>query len=85
VRFLQISFVADIMISEIYREIGDTVIVELHSIGKESTDFLEEISNVVYRGSPLDPPPSNVSTNFEGGAVGYFIMADARKVEYVVE
>ena len=83
--FVDGLYVADVMISEIYHQIGDTVLVELHSIGKETSDFLDEISNEVYRGTPLDPPPSNVSTNFEGGAIGYFVIADARRVEYVVQ
>jgi len=65
--------------------IGDTAVVEMHSIGIETSRFLQDIENEIYRGSPFDPPPANVRTNITGGAVGYFIMSDARLEEIVIE
>ncbi|MFK8102363.1 MAG: DUF4249 domain-containing protein [Saprospiraceae bacterium] len=66
-------------------ELNDTVVVEIHSIGKAVSEYLQEIENEIYRGGPFDPPPANVKTNMEGGAIGYFIISDARKAEIVIE
>lgn len=64
---------------------GDTVVVEMHSIGVSSYFFLEEMSNVIYGNGPFDPPPANVKTNISNGAVGYFIISDARRDEIVIQ
>ncbi len=68
-----------------YFELGDTAVVELFSIGLETAEFLQDIENEIYRGSPFDAPPANVRTNIEGGAIGYFIISDARRAEIVIE
>lgn len=64
---------------------GDTAIIELYSIGDETANFLFDIESEIFRGGPFDPPPANVRTNFTGGAVGYFIISGAQKVEIVIE
>lgn len=66
-------------------QLGDTAVVELYSIGTETSDYLQDINDEVYRDGPFDPPPTNVRTNFTGGAVGYFIISDARRAELVIE
>lgn len=58
--------------------LGDTAIVEIYSIGTKSVDYLIELATETFRGGPFDPPPANVSTNITGGAIGYFMIADAR-------
>lgn len=63
---------------------GDTAIVEIYSIGTESVDYLDEIAAETFRGGPFDPPPANVSTNITGGAVGYFMVADARSSTFII-
>ncbi len=68
-----------------YFQSGDTAIVEFHSIGVETSDYLQDIVNEIYRGGPFDAPPANVRTNIEGGAIGYFIVSDAKIREIVID
>ncbi len=65
--------------------LGDTVVFDFHSVGLDAINFFEDISSEIYRDSPFDPPPANVSTNIEGGAIGYFIIADSRRNILVIE
>lgn len=65
--------------------IGDTAVLELYSIGKETTRFLSDIESEVFSDGPFDAPSSNVRTNVSNGAVGYFIVSGAKRVEIVVE
>ncbi len=85
--FVDEEYFADIELSEFDRlyALGDTAIVELYSIGDETANYLSDIESEVFRGSPFDPPPANVRTNFTGGAVGYFIASGAQQVEVVIE
>lgn len=64
---------------------GDTIILDFFSIGMETASYLQDIENEIFRGSPFDAPPANVRTNIEGGAIGYFIVSDARRAEFVIE
>ena len=84
--FIDGNYLEEIDLSDEERlfKFGDTAIVEIYSIGVESANFLEDVSDEVYRGGPFDAPPSNVGTNIEGGALGYFIIGDARKQELVI-
>lgn len=66
-------------------QIGDTAVVELFSIGQETSTFLTNIDSELYFEGPFAPPPSNVGTNFTGGAIGYFIISDARQAMIVIE
>ena len=85
--FIDRIYFEDIVLSEDDRLFaqGDTAIVELHSIGKETADFLNDILLEVFRGSPFDAPPANVHTNISGVAIGYFIMADARRSQVIIQ
>jgi len=65
--------------------LGDTTIVELYSIGIEAVNFLADIENEIFRGTPFDAPPANIRSNFNNGAVGYFLMSGANRVEAIVE
>lgn len=86
-RFLDGLYFEEIVLSEDdrYFQIGDTVVVDFYSIGVETSDHLQEIENEIFRGSPFDAPPANVKTNISGGAVGYFLVADGRRVEMVIQ
>lgn len=64
--------------------LGDTAIVEIYSIGTKSVDYLIELATETFRGGPFDPPPANVSTNITGGAIGYFMIADARTSTIII-
>ncbi|MEM9545821.1 MAG: DUF4249 domain-containing protein [Bacteroidota bacterium] len=67
-------------------EMGDTVIIELYSIGQNSSDFIEEVLTESFRGeSPFETPPVNVSTNISGGALGYFVTSGMQRVEIIIE
>jgi len=81
------EYISDIRITEEDRlfEEGDTVIVEIFSIGKPSAQFLQDIELEVFRGGPFDPPPANVRTNFTGDVVGYFIMSGSDQQEIIIQ
>lgn len=84
--FVDGQYFKDITLSTgVYYTIGDTAIIDFFSIGLESSDYLQEIENEIFRGSLFDAPPANVRTNIEGGAIGYFIASDARRAQFVLE
>lgn len=65
---------------------GDTLMVELYAIDKDAFNFFETLNSELDReGSPFDPPPANVATNFSGGAIGYFIASGAQRRAIVLE
>jgi len=85
--FIDGDYFDDVTISEEDRlfQIGDTAVIELYSIGRETINYLYDIENEIFRGGPFDPPPANVRTNFDNGALGYFIMSGGQQVEIVIE
>lgn len=83
--FIDGEYLSDIYIDGAGFQEGDTAVVELYSIGLETANYLQDIETEIYRGSPFDPPPANVRTNLTGGAVGYFIVSDAKAQSIVVE
>lgn len=86
-RFFDGVYFEEVIFSEDdrYFALGDTAIVEFYSIGLETSEFLQDIENEIFRGSPFDAPPANIRTNITGGAIGYFITSDARQVEIIIE
>ncbi len=67
-------------------QIGDTVVVELHSIGQDALDYFNDIISESFRGEdPFAPPPVNVRTNLTGGALGYFLVSGMQKAEIIIE
>ncbi len=86
--FVDGEYFEDIVVSEDENRLfnpGDTVVFELFSIGLESNNYLMDIESEIFRGSPFDAPPANVRSNFNNGAVGYFIMSGGSQVEEVLE
>ncbi len=85
--FVDGEYFEGIELSEVNRfyAIGDTAVLEFYSIGEESANFLMDIESEIFRGSPFDPPPANVRTNFTGGAVGYFIISGAQSQEIIIK
>lgn len=85
--FVDGEYFEGIELSEVDRfyELGDTAVLEFYSIGEESANFLMDIESEIFRGSPFDPPPANVRTNFTGGAVGYFIISGAQSQELIIK
>jgi len=85
--FIEGWFVEDLRVSYVDRLhcVGDSVVIELYSIGQEAVEYLNGIESEVFRGSPFDPPPANVNTNISNGAVGYFMASGAKKVELLIE
>lgn len=52
---------------------GDTVTVEMNSIGAEYASFIWEVQSEVNGSNPLfSGPPANVEGNFNNGAFGFF-------------
>ncbi len=85
--FFDGEFIEDIRLTEEDRlfQIGDTAVVEVFSIGRETANFLLDVEQEIFRGGPFDPPAANVRSNFSGGAVGYFIISGADRKEIIVE
>lgn len=85
--FVDGEYFEDIRVSEDDRlfKKDDVAVLELYSIGQEAADWLFDIEAEIFRGGPFDPPPANVRTNIEGGALGYFIMSGAQQVEIKVD
>lgn len=85
--FFDGQFVENIRVTDTDRPYhsGDTVVVEIYSLGKETSNFLMDVETEVFRGGPFDPPASNVRTNISGDAIGYFIMSGADQKEIVIE
>jgi len=78
-------YFSDVTLTNDGYEIGDTVILEAYSIGKEASDFLLDIISEVFREGLFDAPPVNVRSNFTNGALGYFIASGGRQYEIVIE
>ncbi len=78
-------YFSDVTVTDAGYEIGDTVILEVFSIGKDASDFLLDVITEVFREGVFDPPPVNVRSNFTNDALGYFIVSGAGRYEVVVE
>lgn len=66
---------------------GDTVTVELNSLGKEYYGFLQEAQAELRGSNPLfSGPPANVKGNISNGAIGFFaaysVSRASAKVSY---
>jgi len=85
--FIDGEYLSDIKITEFDRlyKMGDTLIIELYSIGKETVNYFSDIESEVFSDGPFDAPPANIRTNISNGALGYFIIGDAESVELIVE
>lgn len=85
--FVDGQYFEDIRVSEedrLYKK-GDIAIIELYSIGQDAANYLFDIESEVFRGGPFDPPPANVRTNINGGAIGFFIASGAQQVELLID
>lgn len=59
---------------------GDTVSVEVNSIGKEYFDFISEAQTELRGSNPLfSGPPANVKGNIDNGAIGFFAAYSATR------
>jgi len=59
---------------------GDTVTVEVNSIGKEYYNFLVEAQAEIRGSNPLfSGPPANVNGNINNGAIGFFTAYSATR------
>ncbi len=67
-----------------YHLLGDTAMIEIHSIGFEAAGYIAEIEAEIFRESPFEAPPANVRTNISNGAVGYFIISSSRREEIII-
>jgi len=65
--------------------LGDTIILEMYSIGLEASNFLQDIESEVFRNGLFSPPPVNIRSNFSNGALGYFIASGAERAEVSLE
>jgi len=64
---------------------GDTVMVELNSIGRDYAGFLGEAQAELMGSNPLfSGPPANVNGNISNGAIGFFEAYTASRVRVKV-
>jgi|TARA_B110000879_G_scaffold88745_1_gene122055 hypothetical protein len=54
---------------------GSIVRLQMFGISKGYYDFLVGLRQQVFRGGLFDGPQANISTNFDNGALGYFVAA----------
>lgn len=85
--FVDGEYFEDVEISDYDRlfKIGDRIVLDIFSIGFETSEYLLDVQTEVFRGSIFDTPPANVRTNISGGALGYFIASGANRATLVVE
>lgn len=85
--FVDGEYYEDLEISDIDRlfKQGDVVVLDIFSIGIETSEYLLDIETEVFRGDIFDPPPVNVRTNISGGAIGYFIASGTDRQTYIVQ
>jgi len=57
---------------------GSIVRVQMFGISKGYYDFLDGLGKQVFRGGLFDGPPANISSNFDNGALGYFVAASEK-------
>ncbi len=85
--FVDGEYFEDIEISDydrLFKE-GDEVVLDLFSIGYETSEYLLDVQTEIFKGSPFDTPPANVRTNFTGGALGYFIASGAKRETLIIQ
>ena len=85
--FVDGEYFEDIDISDYDRlfKIGDQVVLDIFSIGFETSEYLVDVQSEVFRGGLFDAPPANVRTNITGGAAGYFIVSAANRATFTIQ
>ena len=83
--FIDGEFFEDISLTGQDHMEEDTVALEVYSIGRDASRYLQDIIDEVFRGGIFDPAPVNVRSNFSNGALGYFIASAKRKEIIVIE
>jgi|GEM_PF-1505382 len=83
--FIDGSYFEDVNLTSSTHIAGDTVILDLHSIGIETSNYLTDIQEEIFRGGLFDAAPVNVRSNFSNGALGFFITSGARRIELIIE
>lgn len=63
---------------------GSIVRVQMFGISKGYYDFLDGLGKQVFRGGLFDGPPANIPSNFDNGALGYFVAA-SEKIGYTTK
>ncbi|MBN2891065.1 MAG: DUF4249 domain-containing protein [Bacteroidales bacterium] len=65
-------------------KMGDTIVIQLLSINKETYDYFDELIEVLYSGMN-STTPFNPHGNFDNGALGYFCIQQVQEQELIVE
>lgn len=67
-------------------DLGDTFAVELRSITQPAYNYLIDLNNSAFSGSPFSGPPYTPRTNIQGGeALGFFMCQAISRREGVIE
>jgi hypothetical protein len=86
--FVDGAYVGGLPVYNIEQELvgpGDTVVLEQLSISRGHYDMLNSVLiQTVFRGGLFDGPPANVPSNFDNGALGFFVLSDISRAETVV-
>lgn len=65
---------------------GDVYVFEQYSITDDAFDFLLGVqTETIYKGSIFDTPPSNIPSNIDNGALGYFMTCSVVRDTILVE
>lgn len=83
--FLDGYYFTDVVLTTDGFILGDTVVLDVYSIGKDAAQFLEDIIAETFKDGIFNPPPVNIRSNFSGDAFGYFIVSGAKRYEVIVE
>jgi len=63
----------------------DVIKLELVTFDQRTYNFYEQIQFQLFAGSPFAPPGDNVSTNIEGGAIGFFSGHSIYRTQVIIQ
>lgn len=70
----------------VYYAVGDIAGMELYSLSRKAFRFYSDLNaNINNDGGMFSSQPANVSTNLEGGAIGYFQVSALDKKEVTIQ
>ncbi len=70
----------------VYYAEGDVARMELYSLSRQAFRFYSDLNaNINNDGGMFSSQPANVSTNLEGGAIGYFQVSAFDKKEVIIQ
>ena len=73
--FINGSYVNGVEVQYVQAEIGDTIMLEMHSITEDYYEYMLKVMlETVWNGGPFDGPPANFYGNLSNEALGFFAV-----------